>query len=201
MAEEESEYESIRRKNLEEFKLEFEKQFGKIEKIPQEEFSVLPIPKKPRKYKNAVVRSSLPCRMSLRNKAERPNLSLDEAENILEHCEYKLNNTRKRRAMPVISLRRIPVPNMKLPEEITESDIKNICYKSAGKKYDTVNGTTCHQCRQKTADTKSICRSPHCNGVRGQFCGFCLLHRYGEDVAIVIKKEVTKKITYAGPEK
>merc|ERR1712082_596273 len=39
-------------------------------------------------------------------------------------------------------------------------------------------GTTCHQCRQKTVDMKTICRSGECIGVRGQFCGRCLENRY-----------------------
>lgn len=42
-------------------------------------------------------------------------------------------------------------------------------------------GTTCHQCRQKTVDMKTICRSGECIGVRGQFCGRCLELRYQED--------------------
>ena len=51
----------------------------------------------------------------------------------------------------------------------------------ADKNYDPVNGTTCHQCRQKTDDLKTACRSKSCFGVRGQFCGPCLRNRYGED--------------------
>lgn len=43
-------------------------------------------------------------------------------------------------------------------------------------------GSTCHQCRQKTVDTKTNCRNPECQGVRGQFCGPCLRNRYGEEV-------------------
>lgn len=43
-------------------------------------------------------------------------------------------------------------------------------------------GSTCHQCRQKTTDTKTNCRNSECVGVRGQFCGPCLKNRYGEDV-------------------
>lgn len=43
-------------------------------------------------------------------------------------------------------------------------------------------GSTCHQCRQKTIDTKTNCRNPECVGVRGQFCGPCLRNRYGEEV-------------------
>jgi hypothetical protein len=33
------------------------------------------------------------------------------------------------------------------PEDITQDDIDNICYKSAQKTYDAIHGTTCHQCR------------------------------------------------------
>lgn len=43
-------------------------------------------------------------------------------------------------------------------------------------------GSTCHQCRQKTVDTKTCCRSEDCRGIQGQFCGPCLRNRYGEDV-------------------
>ena len=54
--------------------------------------------------------------------------------------------------------------------------------KSTDKVYDRVRGSTCHQCRQKTIDTKTICHNKNCRGVRGQFCGPCLLNRYGEDL-------------------
>merc|ERR1719382_2439250 len=63
---------------------------------------------------------------------------------------------------------------------ITPSMLKKV--KEHGKKiYNTSIGTTCHQCRQKTIDTKTVCRSGECQGVRGQFCGICLRNRYGED--------------------
>uniref|UniRef100_A0A146M758 Cell division cycle-associated 7-like protein n=1 Tax=Lygus hesperus TaxID=30085 RepID=A0A146M758_LYGHE len=61
----------------------------------------------------------------------------------------------------------------------------SVCYNSQ-KIYDQ-SGTTCHQCRQKTIDLKSRCYSPYCHGVRGQFCGYCLMHRYGEDVAVALR--------------
>ncbi len=54
---------------------------------------------------------------------------------------------------------------------------------STAKEYDRVNGTTCHQCRQKTKDTKTVCHNRNCKGVRGQFCAPCLLNRYGEGLA------------------
>ena len=33
-----------------------------------------------------------------------------------------------------------------------------------------IQGSTCHQCRQKTDDLKTICRNTQCAGVRGQVC-------------------------------
>ncbi|NXX17898.1 CDA7L protein, partial [Podargus strigoides] len=67
-------------------------------------------------------------------------------------------------------------------EDITEEDLDNIAITVKDKIYDKVLGSTCHQCRQKTIDTKTICRNEGCGGVRGQFCGPCLRNRYGEDV-------------------
>lgn len=48
--------------------------------------------------------------------------------------------------------------------------------------WSSFQGSTCHQCRQKTTDTKTNCRNPDCWGIRGQFCGPCLRNRYGEEV-------------------
>ncbi|XP_043823112.1 cell division cycle-associated 7-like protein isoform X2 [Dromiciops gliroides] len=67
-------------------------------------------------------------------------------------------------------------------DEITEDDLENIAITVRDKIYDKVLGNTCHQCRQKTIDTKTVCRNLDCGGVRGQFCGPCLRNRYGEDV-------------------
>ncbi|XP_065255742.1 cell division cycle-associated 7-like protein isoform X2 [Emys orbicularis] len=67
-------------------------------------------------------------------------------------------------------------------EDITDEDLENIAITVKDKIYDKVLGSTCHQCRQKTIDTKTVCRNQGCGGVRGQFCGPCLRNRYGEDV-------------------
>ncbi|XP_040598246.1 cell division cycle-associated 7-like protein isoform X3 [Mesocricetus auratus] len=67
-------------------------------------------------------------------------------------------------------------------EDITEEDLENVAVTVRDKVYDRVLGNTCHQCRQKTIDTKTVCRNQDCGGVRGQFCGPCLRNRYGEDV-------------------
>ncbi|MEQ2306421.1 hypothetical protein AMECASPLE_008138 [Ameca splendens] len=75
---------------------------------------------------------------------------------------------------------------VKSVDEITEEDLENIAYRSKDKIWDKENGSSCHQCRQKTLDTKTVCRSGYCVGVKGQFCGPCLKNRYGEDVRSVL---------------
>nr|XP_012773582.1 cell division cycle-associated protein 7 isoform X2 [Maylandia zebra] len=67
-------------------------------------------------------------------------------------------------------------------EEITEDDLELVADNMTEKVYNSVTGSTCHQCRQKTVDTKTCCRSENCRGIQGQFCGPCLRNRYGEDV-------------------
>ncbi|XP_047437975.1 cell division cycle-associated protein 7-like isoform X2 [Mugil cephalus] len=81
-----------------------------------------------------------------------------------------------------------PRPNTSKPhiirpvEDITEDEIQLVADNMTDKVYNTVTGSTCHQCRQKTVDTKTCCRSEECRGIQGQFCGPCLRNRYGEDV-------------------
>ncbi|KFK32710.1 hypothetical protein AALP_AA6G278600 [Arabis alpina] len=54
-------------------------------------------------------------------------------------------------------------------------------YGKDGKRiYDPFNGKTCHQCRQKTLGHRTQCSV--CDMVQGQFCGDCLIRRYGEHV-------------------
>lgn len=75
------------------------------------------------------------------------------------------------------------LPHVVIPvEEVTELDLDRICNNVREKVYNQSTGSTCHQCRQKTTDTKTNCRNPECVGVRGQFCGPCLRNRYGEEV-------------------
>ncbi|XP_028249538.1 cell division cycle-associated protein 7a [Parambassis ranga] len=75
------------------------------------------------------------------------------------------------------------IPHMVRPvEDITELELQNICHNVREKVYNSSTGSTCHQCRQKTIDTKTNCRNPECVGIRGQFCGPCLRNRYGEEV-------------------
>lgn len=72
--------------------------------------------------------------------------------------------------------------SIRMPEDITEEELLNVADRAKDKILDKENGSTCHQCRQKTLDTKTECRGLFCGGVKGQFCGPCLRNRYGEDV-------------------
>lgn len=74
-------------------------------------------------------------------------------------------------------------------DEITEDDLALVADSVREKRYDSIYGTSCHQCRQKTNDMKTICRSGACFGVRGQFCGPCLRNRYGEEAKEALKNE------------
>ena len=78
------------------------------------------------------------------------------------------------------NLSKDPNVDFLMPEDITETMLSKVADRFGQKVYDQVIGTSCHQCRQKTVDMKTICRSGRCLGVRGQFCGRCLEIRYGE---------------------
>ncbi|XP_062328687.1 cell division cycle-associated protein 7-like isoform X1 [Osmerus eperlanus] len=67
-------------------------------------------------------------------------------------------------------------------EEVTEEELELVADSLTEKVYSSSTGSTCHQCRQKTVDTKTSCRGETCRGLQGQFCGPCLRNRYGEDV-------------------
>jgi len=86
--------------------------------------------------------------------------------------------------------------NISSVDEITEEMLENVAEKSSLKIYCKIKGTSCHQCRQKTLDTKTICRSGECIGIRGQFCGPCLLGRYGENAVDALKDPVNFVIFY-----
>ena len=75
-----------------------------------------------------------------------------------------------------------PKPSLvPLLEEITVNQIEKVSKVGVAKVYCKRTGTTCHQCRTKTTDTKTVCRSGKCVGMRGHFCGPCLERKYGED--------------------
>ncbi|XP_045062343.1 cell division cycle-associated protein 7-like [Coregonus clupeaformis] len=77
----------------------------------------------------------------------------------------------------------LSIPHVMRPvEDISQMELDLIANNVGEKVYNSSTGSTCHQCRQKTTDTKTNCRNPECVGVRGQFCGPCLRNRYGEEV-------------------
>lgn len=62
-----------------------------------------------------------------------------------------------------------------------------------GRIYDSENGKTCHQCRQKTLEFMAPCKNVVGNKSCTQnFCPKCLLNRYGEKVEEAVKSEEWK---------
>ena len=110
---------------------------------------------------------------------ERRSFSLAEEASDYDEEDYENHEVRKKRKNPG-RWEKDPNIGFLMPEDVTPSMLKKVC-DGGKKKYNTSIGTTCHQCRQKTLDTKTVCRSGECQGVRGQFCGVCLRNRYGED--------------------
>ena len=80
-------------------------------------------------------------------------------------------------------------PNVDIlnPVDVTDEMLEKVADCVSVKQYNSKSGTTCHQCRQKTSDVKTVCRSGNCAGVRGMFCGVCLKNRYGQDVRQALK--------------
>lgn len=102
-------------------------------------------------------------------------------------CEDESNGSNKlKQRRPIVQRRFDPNADLK-PEDITEEMLDEVANNVSSKKYDGVTGTSCHQCRQKTLDRKTICRSGICRGVRGNFCGVCLRNRYGQDAKRALK--------------
>jgi len=91
----------------------------------------------------------------------------------LLHDEHSIHSPRKR-------MKRSNHGIIRPFDAVTEADLILVADRTSDKRYDQIDGTSCHQCRQKTDDMKTACRSGRCVGVRGQFCGPCLKNRYGE---------------------
>ena len=51
-----------------------------------------------------------------------------------------------------------PNVDVLMPEDVAEAMLNRVCERFGEKTYNQAIGTTCHQCRQKTTDTKTICR-------------------------------------------
>ncbi|XP_070702874.1 cell division cycle-associated 7-like protein [Pempheris klunzingeri] len=102
---------------------------------------------------------------------------------LVEVDEEHVGEGRKKRKSHIFRRSKYVVRSV---DDITKEDLDNIAYRSKDKIWDKDNGSSCHQCRQKTLDTKTVCRSGVCVGAKGQFCGPCLKNRYGEDVRAVL---------------
>ena len=110
----------------------------------------------------------------------------DQEEEDEDEYDDSFEDLEKRRSFKVTKSVYDPdsIPSV---EEITQDMIDNVAERSTMKQYCKIQGTSCHQCRQKTLDTKTVCRSGECIGVRGQFCGPCLRGRYGESAIEALK--------------
>ncbi|XP_067891532.1 cell division cycle-associated protein 7a isoform X1 [Heterodontus francisci] len=107
------------------------------------------------------------------------NVSFMRKRKFLDNDFSEAEVPHRRRSRPSI----LTTPHVVRPvEDITQEELENISFSAKEKVYNRTTGSTCHQCRQKTIDTKTNCRNPECVGVRGQFCGPCLRNRYGEFV-------------------
>lgn len=105
------------------------------------------------------------------------NVSFMRKRKFLDNDFSEVDVPLRRRSRPSI----LAIPHVVRPvEDITQEELENISFSAKEKVYNRAIGSTCHQCRQKTIDTKTNCRNPECVGVRGQFCGPCLRNRYGE---------------------
>lgn len=115
----------------------------------------------------------------------------EENESSEEYSDDYLDvNSQKRKIRYGVQKSEYDPDDIPSVDEITESMLKNVAEKCSDKIYCKTEGTSCHQCRQKTIDTKTVCRSGECIGVRGQFCGPCLRGRYGESAIEALRDPV-----------
>jgi len=113
-----------------------------------------------------------------------PTKRFKEEEEVSD--EYESPAKKSRRTQPT-RWHKNPNTDVPTPDDITDEMMENVADAVSEKVYDQSVGTSCHQCRQKTLDTKTICRSGSCVGVRGAFCGVCLRNRYGQDAREALK--------------
>lgn len=116
---------------------------------------------------------------------------VDEEEEETYDDDTRVNGSQKRNYQVRVTKSEYDPDNIPSVDEITEDMLENVAKKSSLKTWCKIRGTSCHQCRQKTLDTKTICRSGECVGVRGQFCGPCLQGRYGESAVEALKDPVS----------
>jgi len=192
--EELSDYEALREKNMKDMRAMF------LDEMKKQALGI--IPKKTvvkhvirRKYVPRPIKKIYGTR-SRRNSSDEPLKSLDDKVDrtlLYEERRGRGDDTDEEEEYTPAKRRRHvhhhghePNEDIRTPESITEEDLANVATCVSDKVY-SQSGTTCHQCRQKTTDQKTICRSGRCHGVRGFFCGVCLKNRYGEDAREALK--------------
>ncbi|KAL9654266.1 hypothetical protein ABK040_010298 [Willaertia magna] len=107
---------------------------------------------------------------------------VEEEEEEEEEKKRQQGNKKKRKSKGDDSQSR-DTPKKKKKEKSSNRSSKS-------KIYDSVKGTTCHQCKQKTLDEKTHCKfcvSISNSSIRGAFCGSCLKNRYGEEIEQVLQ--------------
>ena len=182
--EELSDYEKIRNKNIAEQKAMFLNSLKKSALALST--SMTPVtPKRPRPKLFAPRtepnrKSSRSCVVKENSYYEKP-IYFEKVDSSFEGLPRK-----RRKSMPSLGARFDPNIDILQPEDITEEMLDNVATPSIGK-IRHEDGTTCHQCRIKTMDNKTICRSGKCSGNRGMFCGTCLQNRYGQDARKALK--------------
>ena len=103
----------------------------------------------------------------------------EDIDDVNNNSRYS-NKSYRRSASPQKRSTKLKNQSQRPFEAVTVEDLVLVADRTSDKHYDQVDGTSCHQCRQKTDDLKTVCRSGRCVGIRGQFCGPCLKNRYGE---------------------
>uniref|UniRef100_A0A7N0ZRH3 Zinc-finger domain-containing protein n=1 Tax=Kalanchoe fedtschenkoi TaxID=63787 RepID=A0A7N0ZRH3_KALFE len=174
-------YEESRKKRIEENKLRLQK-LGILD-LSQKLKSELRSPKSkspPRKPKKG---SSMPLMMRSSSRLKsKPSVN---------YSELRAKSTKIKKSRDVV----VRIKRGLKPEIYTEEDQKLLggCetvwtlavdgYENGKRVYDALNGTSCHQCRQKTLGQHTECSK--CGSGYGQLCGDCLYMRYGENVTEV----------------
>jgi len=190
--EELSDYEKIRQENIAEQRLKFlqmmKEQMAGLKPVqkPAVKRSYNPDNirrKKPKARKEYGTRSKVKIEDDVKKEVD----DGDDSDDGSSSDEDDYQPRRKKRAHPSRWTFN-PNEDILMPEDVTDAMLDDtISDFVSNKVYSQSKGTTCHQCRQKTIDQKTICRSGQCQGGRGLFCGVCLKNRYGMDIREALK--------------
>ncbi|KAF2359005.1 Zinc-finger domain of monoamine-oxidase A repressor R1 [Trinorchestia longiramus] len=182
---------SAKKRRLSHFGDENDPANGQSENKDEEDWSAYAAPSPPRTRSRGARPASVPAHNTTTYRfsfMKRPPLAVLNFDSDSEEEEFEgfSSSGKPARRRASHSTSHDPNVNVLAPHDVTQAMLSKISYRSTYKTY-SASGTTCHQCRQKTSDTKTVCRSGHCVGYRGMFCGSCLKNRYGEDVHNALK--------------